>query len=138
MKFSEIVKQAVALLQESGRITYRTLKREFALDEEALEDLKCELIDGQRVAQDEAGKVLVWVGAAGKQESETRGSRAVEPGSVPSDADPGTDRPRDTRLPEGERRQLTVQFIDLVGSTTLSYQLDPEDYHARVVAYQTA
>jgi class 3 adenylate cyclase len=29
-----------------------------------------------------------------------------------------------------------VQFIDLVGSTTLSQQLDPEDYHARVVAYQ--
>jgi class 3 adenylate cyclase len=40
--------------------------------------------------------------------------------------------------PEAERRQLTVQFIDLVGSTTLSQQLDPEDYHARVVAYQTA
>src|SRR5262249_39472154 len=35
-------------------------------------------------------------------------------------------------------RQLTVMFIDLVGSTTLSQQLDPEDYHARVVAYQTA
>ena len=29
-------------------------------------------------------------------------------------------------------------FIDLVGSTTLSQQLDPEDYHGRVVAYQTA
>src|SRR5215510_12963263 len=28
--------------------------------------------------------------------------------------------------PEAERRQLTVQFIDLVGSTTLSQQLDPE------------
>src|SRR5712692_8000237 len=40
--------------------------------------------------------------------------------------------------PEAERRQLTVQFIDLVGSTTLSQQLDPEDYHGRVVAYQTA
>src|SRR5262245_33029776 len=38
---------------------------------------------------------------------------------------------------EAERRQLTVTFIDLVGSTTLSQQLDPEDYHARVVAYQT-
>jgi predicted ATPase/class 3 adenylate cyclase len=31
-----------------------------------------------------------------------------------------------------------VQFIDLVGATTLSQQLDPEDYHGRVVAYQTA
>jgi len=33
---------------------------------------------------------------------------------------------------------LTVQFIDLVGSTTLSAQLDPEDYHGWVVAYQAA
>ncbi len=39
---------------------------------------------------------------------------------------------------EAERRQLTVMFIDLVGSTMLSQQLDPEDYHAHVVAYQTA
>ncbi len=31
-----------------------------------------------------------------------------------------------------------MAFIDLLGSTTLSQQLDPEDYHARVVAYQTA
>jgi class 3 adenylate cyclase len=33
---------------------------------------------------------------------------------------------------------LTVEFIDLIGSTTLSQQLGSEDYHARVVAYQTA
>ncbi|MGE0824774.1 MAG: adenylate/guanylate cyclase domain-containing protein [Candidatus Binatia bacterium] len=33
---------------------------------------------------------------------------------------------------------MTVMFIDLVGSTILSQQLDPEEYHARVVAYQTA
>jgi len=44
----------------------------------------------------------------------------------------------ESRQDIAERRQLTVQFIDLVGSTTLSQQLDPEDYHARVVAYQTA
>src|SRR5215831_1490094 len=31
---------------------------------------------------------------------------------------------------EAERRQLTVMFIDLVGSTALSAQLDPEDYGA--------
>ena len=40
MKFSEIVNQAVTLLQESQRVTYRALKREFNLDAEALEDLK--------------------------------------------------------------------------------------------------
>src|SRR6266849_4173767 len=47
-------------------------------------------------------------------------------------------RTSDAGLIAGERRQLTVQFIDLVGSTTLSQQLDPEDYHARVRAYQAA
>ena len=35
MKFSDIVKQAATLLQESERITYRALKREFDLDDQA-------------------------------------------------------------------------------------------------------
>jgi class 3 adenylate cyclase len=30
------------------------------------------------------------------------------------------------RVPRAERRQLTVMFVDLVGSTTLSSRLDPE------------
>ena len=62
MKFSDIVKQAAVLLHESGRLTYRTLKREFGLDEGALEDLKFELIKGQELAVDKDGEVLVWVG----------------------------------------------------------------------------
>jgi class 3 adenylate cyclase/predicted ATPase len=37
---------------------------------------------------------------------------------------------------EAERRQLTVLFCDLVGSTQLSAQLDPEDYRAVVQEYQ--
>ncbi|MCB0224403.1 MAG: zinc ribbon domain-containing protein, partial [Anaerolineae bacterium] len=37
---------------------------------------------------------------------------------------------------EAERRQLTVMFCDLVGSTSLSEQLDPEDYREVVRAYQ--
>jgi class 3 adenylate cyclase len=37
---------------------------------------------------------------------------------------------------EAERRQLTVMFCDLVGSTQLSAQLDPEDYRAVVQQYQ--
>jgi class 3 adenylate cyclase len=38
--------------------------------------------------------------------------------------------------PEAERRQLTVLFCDLVDSTTLSSQLDPEDLREVVRAYQ--
>ena len=62
MKFSEVVEQAIALLQRKGRITYRALQREFALNDEALADLKDELIDAEQVARDENGKVLVWTG----------------------------------------------------------------------------
>ena len=36
----------------------------------------------------------------------------------------------------GERRQLTVVFSDIVGSTELSAQLDPEDWHDIVTQYQ--
>ncbi len=40
------------------------------------------------------------------------------------------------RTPEAERRQLTVMFFDLVGSTTLSGQLDPEELRDLVQTYQ--
>jgi len=36
---------------------------------------------------------------------------------------------------EAERRQLTVMFCDLVGSTELSARLDPEDLRAVIAAY---
>lgn len=39
MKFSKIIDQAGALLQRKGRITYRSLKREFELDDEGLDEL---------------------------------------------------------------------------------------------------
>src|SRR5258708_7192793 len=35
-----------------------------------------------------------------------------------------------------ERRQLTVMFCDLVGSTALSVRLDPEDLREVIVLYQ--
>ena len=39
---------------------------------------------------------------------------------------------------EAERRQITVMFCDLVGSTALSEQLDPEDLRTLMQAYQKA
>ena len=42
------------------------------------------------------------------------------------------------RLAEAERRQLTVMFVDLVGSTALSQQLDPEDLREVMRRYQDA
>ena len=37
-----------------------------------------------------------------------------------------------------ERRHLTVMFVDLVGSTQMSTQLDPEDMRSILLAYQSA
>src|SRR5438093_9147408 len=39
---------------------------------------------------------------------------------------------------EAERRQLTVMFCDLVGSTSLSSRLDPEDLREVIAAYHRA
>ena len=57
--------------------------------------------------------------------------------ATPLPSEPVT--PRSAMAPEAERRQVTVMFCDLVGSTALSGRLDPEDlreiigrYHACV------
>jgi class 3 adenylate cyclase len=44
----------------------------------------------------------------------------------------------EVKPPEAERRQLTVMFVDLVGSTVLSGRLDPEDLRALMQRYQVA
>ena len=53
--FVAVVDQVIALLRQRGRLTYRTLKRQFQLDDDVLEDLKEELMVGQRLAVDEEG-----------------------------------------------------------------------------------
>src|SRR5262245_59036477 len=125
MTFDEVLEQVRELLQSKGRVAYRALKRRFELDDEYLEDLKAELIDAEHVAHDEDGKVLVWTG------STIQGAPAKSPAAA--DAIPKT---LDARSTEGERRQLTVMFCDVVGSTALSTQLDPEDLRGVVQAYQ--
>src|SRR3954463_5747387 len=49
-----------------------------------------------------------------------------------------TPDPRPASPPQAERRQLTVMFIDLVGSTVLSTRLDPEEMGELLRAYQDA
>jgi hypothetical protein len=57
--FVAVVDQVIALLRQRSHVAYRTLQRHFQLDDAALEDLKIELIDSQRLATDEQGTVLV-------------------------------------------------------------------------------
>jgi hypothetical protein len=42
---------------------------------------------------------------------------------------------RSSPVPAAERRQLTVMFCDLVGSTELAARLDPEDLREVITAY---
>src|SRR5262249_54991356 len=62
MTFEEILDQATALLERRGRVSYRTLRLQFHLDDEQLAALKEELIDIQELAADKDGKMLVWKG----------------------------------------------------------------------------
>ncbi len=57
-------------------------------------------------------------------------------GHGPAEAESVPTAPRPVPVPEAERRQLTVMFCDLVGSTALSTRLDPEDLREVVRAYQ--
>jgi class 3 adenylate cyclase/predicted ATPase len=124
MTFDEALVQVRELLEREGRVAYRILKRRFALTDEDVEDVKADLIDAKRLVTDEDGKVLVWAGATPVSSSELRVSSSTQP-PVPN-----------TQPPEAERRQLTVMFCDLVGSTALSAQLDPEEWREVVRAYQ--
>ena len=52
-------------------------------------------------------------------------------------ADTSTPPAEDALSPGGERRQLTVMFCDLVGSTALGEKLDPEELRSLLHAYRT-
>jgi class 3 adenylate cyclase len=137
MTFEDLLDQAIDILQRRGRMTYRTLKRQFHLDDDVLEDLKEELIYGQRLAMDEDGRVLVWTGgASAPPESIASPEPREEPHAAPST--PAASSSAQSHTPDAERRQLTVLFCDLVDSTPLASQLDPEDLREVVRAYQEA
>src|SRR5262249_53288202 len=137
MDFYDILDQVIALLKQRGRASYRALKVQFHLDDEALEALKEELLYAHAVVDDQ-GRGLVWTGAV----EGTAEAPAQPPQEIPSPLTQETppiqpESPsRTSYTPEAERRQLTVMFCDLVDSTKLSSQLDPEDYREVVRAYQ--
>jgi class 3 adenylate cyclase/tetratricopeptide (TPR) repeat protein len=115
MTFDEILDQALALLQRRGRLTYRALQRQFNLDEAYLADLTAEIIQGQRLAVDEDGAVLVWTGGPAPAPSVTPPAYLAEKILASRPA------------LEGERKQVTVLFADLKGSMELLAERDPEE-----------
>src|SRR5438874_9789691 len=116
MTFDDVLEQVVMLLKRQGRVSYRALKMRFDLDDEYLDVLKEELIDAQRIALDEDGRILVWIG----DPKETVGiasplAQSIQQSPAQQDQPAKIEPPATTPpTPEAERRQLTVLFCDLV------------------------
>lgn len=126
MTFEECLNETIALLRRQQRVSYRALKRQFEIDDAYVEDLRCELVEVLGLALDHDGKLLVW-----KREQAAAAEHKLH-------VDPVAARAAQAPAPMAgaERRQLTVMFCDLVGSTELSAQLDPEDLRNILRRYQ--
>src|SRR5215471_2037084 len=138
MDFYDICDQVIDLLKQRGRASYRALRVQFHLDDEALEALKDELIAVYQLARDQDGRMLVWTGEASTTPAPTVVQSTQQEVRREDQRTPVESPPAAPHLPEAERRQLTVMFCDLVDSTKLSSQLDPEDWRDVVRAYQAA
>ena len=107
-----------AWLRGLGLERYEQAFRENAIDEAVLPKLTAE--DLRELGVTAVGHrrfLLVAIAALRAETSRDTTERSVEPDCVRGKA------------PEGEHRQLTVMFTDLVGSTALSARLDPEELH---------
>src|SRR5262245_7629250 len=133
MTFKEVLAQVLDWLQHDQRLSYRTLKRQFALDDDALEDLKEALLSTHAQVIVDDGGGLVGTGAPAPASA----AAAVRvPAPDASQAPPPlaytpaylAEKILTSRSAlEGERKQVTVLFADLKGSTELIQGLDPEE-----------
>jgi class 3 adenylate cyclase len=110
-----------AWLQSQGLERYVTAFRDNEIDWEVLPRLTSEDLREIGVAAiGHRRKLLDAIAALGASADTTTLTAAVSEASAPAEA---------------ERRQLTVMFCDLVGSTPLSTRFDPEDLREIVGAY---
>jgi class 3 adenylate cyclase len=115
-------------LRSLGLGKYEAAFRENEIDETVLPSLTEEHLKqlgitalGHRVKLLEAIAAL-RNDASGKAPSVDAASTSTSPNAHPED--------------RAERRQVTVMFSDLVGSTALSARMDPEDLREVISAYQ--
>ena len=146
MNFARVLKEVLWCLVTEGSISYRRIKLTFGLDDDGLEELRSELIGIKRLAADVDGKRLVL--ASEGRPARPEGTALPQPLPALRHAEKPTApaAQRDLSVaptpaavaaaPEAERRQLTVMFCDLVGSTALSTGMDPEDLRDVIASYQ--
>ena len=114
-------------LRSLGLERYEAAFRENEIDEAVLPNLTAEDLKDLGVGAVGHRRKLLDAIAALRAEASAK--------APPQDALPVTDR---TVKDTAERRHLTVMICDLVGSTALSAQLDPEDMRAVIDAYHAA
>ena len=110
-------------LEEHGLGKYADLLAENEVDFEVLPELEESDLEGLGLALGPRKKLLKAI-------------RELEASQIGDSTASLAPRPSSTG--EAERRQLTVMFADLVGSTELSRELDPEDLRDINRAYQDA
>ena len=147
MDFTLLLTLVTFLLERERRLSYRYIRRQFALDDEALEELRYELVDVRRLAVEEDAETLIWVGTAAASALADRSGEAsapkspahpslgAQPRSTPQHRE-AVSTPTPLKSAQAERRQLTVMFCDLVGSTALSTKMDPEDLRDVITSFQ--
>ena len=119
MSFLETVEKARAFLERNGRVSLGALTLEFGLDEAEIEALVDELVEIQQVAVRE-GRALTWDGGNRAALIEPRNPRDYTPKHLAEKI------LQSKSAIEGERKQVTVLFADVVGSTAPTRELDPE------------
>jgi class 3 adenylate cyclase/tetratricopeptide (TPR) repeat protein len=119
-----------AWLRDLGLERYEQAFRENEIDAEILPKLTADdLKDIGVTIVGHRRKLLEAISALAGPRAGPPSAPQVEP-SGPAEAAPAA-TPADA-----ERRQLTVMFVDLVGSTALSARLDPEDMSQVIRSYQ--
>src|SRR6516164_1360049 len=114
-----------AWLRGLGLERYEPAFRENEIDAEVLPQLTESDLSALGLPIGPRRKLLTAIAAL--REGAEPSPAAELPSAVPA--------PVSATTAEAERRQLTVLFCDLVGSTALSARLDPEDLHTVIGAY---
>ena len=120
-----VIMDVVVWLRSLGLGQYEKVFRENEIDETVLPSLTAEDLKELGVAALGHRRKLLDAIAVLRGDANATSAAAPDPATVDAS-------PRDN----AERRQVTVMFSDLVGSTALSARMDPEDLRDVISAYQ--